>query len=211
MTTLTATRISLQLEHDYSSCLDFAGPLFLQLGRGYETCSVMPVPVSRNAWRAEHRTARKRADRAERLGYKARVIKREEYDEDVFEINTSKEYRQGRLMTRAYRERQHYLPLPDYPCPFHMIETYGVLDGAGTLVAYLWLYRAGELALISNILGHGEHESNDVMYLLFQAAVVDQCLLGGWFVYNRHDSGTDGLRYFKEKLGFRETEVEWAP
>ena len=31
METLTATRISLQLEHDYSSCLDFAGPLFLQL------------------------------------------------------------------------------------------------------------------------------------------------------------------------------------
>ena len=49
------------------------------------------------------------------------------------------------------------------------------------------------------------------MYLLFQAAVADQCLLGGWFVYNRHDSGTDGLRYFKEKLGFREMEVEWAP
>ena len=51
----------------------------------------MPVPASRDVWREEHRTARKRADRAERLGYEARVIKREEYDEDIFEINTSKE------------------------------------------------------------------------------------------------------------------------
>ena len=31
----------------------------------------------------------------------------------------------------------------------------------------------------------------------------------GFFVYNRHDSGTDGLRYYKSKVGFERTEVEW--
>jgi hypothetical protein len=28
-------------------------------------------------------------------------------------------------------------------------------------------------------------------------------------VYNRADSGTDGLRFFKERLGFGPMEVEW--
>jgi hypothetical protein len=102
------------------------------------------------------------------------------------------------------------MPLPEYACERHAIRTYGVLSDRGQLVAYLWLYRAGELALVSTILGHGEHEPNDVMYLLFQGAVEKQAHLGGYFVYNRHDSGTDGLRYFKNKLGFKAKEVEWA-
>ena len=114
-------------------------------------------------------------------------------------------------MARSYGERVNYLPLPEYPCPLHGIETYGVSDSHGKLVAYLWLYRSGELALVSSILGHGDHLANDVMYLLFQGAVIDQCLLGGWFVYNRADSGTDGLRFFKERLGFREMVVAWTP
>jgi len=59
------------------------------------------------------------------------------------------------------------------------------------------------------ILGHAEHEPNDVMFLLFQGVVEDQQGKGGWFYYNRHDSGTDNLRYFKERLGFQPTDVEW--
>jgi hypothetical protein len=47
------------------------------------------------------------------------------------------------------------------------------------------------------------------MYLLVQGVIEHQAELGGFLVYNRHDSGTDGLRYFKTKLGFEETEVEW--
>lgn len=207
--TMTATRIFLCQDH-WGACAEFAFPLHSQLRSGYETCAVLPVPDSVEQWREEHRTARKRANRAERLGYQFREIKREDYDEDIFAINVSKEERQGRPMSRGYKERQNFLPLPDYPCPLHAVRTYGVLDVRGTLVAYLWLYRSGELALVSSILGHGEHEANDVMYLLFQGAVERQAELGGFFVYNRWDSGTDGLRYLKEKLGFQPMEVEWA-
>ena len=193
-----------------ADCRAFAEPLHRQLRHGYETCSVLPIPESVQKWRAEHRTARKRANRAERLGYQFREIKREHYDEDIFAVNTSLEERQGRPMTPGYRERQNYLPLPDYPCHRHAIRTYGVVDARGTLVAYLWLYRVGELALVSSILGHGDHLANDVMYLLFQGVVEAQAGNEGYFVYNRHDSGTEGLRYFKDKLGFRATEVEWT-
>ena len=206
---MSATCISLETGCESYACREFAIPLFVQLSKGYETCSVLPVKSVEN-WRSDNRTARKRADRAVRLGYHFAEIPREQYDDHIYEINTSKDRRQGRPMSAAYRERVHFMPLPEYACERHAIRTYGVLSDRGQLVAYLWLYRAGELALVSTILGHGEHEPNDVMYLLFQGAVEKQAHLGGYFVYNRHDSGTDGLRYFKNKLGFKAKEVEWA-
>lgn len=207
--TLNGVRISLETHHE-DSCKDFATPLLLQLLNGYETCSVLSVPPSVEAWRDDHRTARKRSDRATRLGYQFREIPREDYGPDIHQVNISKDERQGRPMPNGYREEQNFLPLPEYHCERHAIRTYGVTDSRGTLVAYLWLYRAGDLALVSSILGHGEHLPNDVMYLLFEGVTEAQSGLGGYFVYNRHDSGTEGLRYFKSKLGFEPMEVAWA-
>ena len=211
MTTQTLTGVTISLEGvcQHDSCSDFAFPLYTQLRDGYERCSVLTVPISVNTWREEHRTARKRADRATRLGYHFAEIRREEYDEHIYFINTSLDSRQGRPMSAGYMERQHFLPLPTYPCERHCIRTYGVISARGQLVAYLWLYRSGHMALVSQILGHGDHLQNDVMYLLFQGVVESQSLNGGFFVYNLHSSGTDGLRYFKSKLGFDAMEVSW--
>lgn len=208
MTTLTATPISVELDCAFLSCSDFASPLLLQLSRGYEECSVLPIS-SVDEWRAEHRTARKRASHCANLGYQVREVAREEYVDDVFAVNTSLDSRQGRPMTRPYLERPRFTPLPPYPCDRHAVRTYGVLDARGTLVAYSWIYRAGELALVSSILGHGDHLANDVMYLLFAGVVERESAEPGFFVYNRHDSGTEGLRYFKSKLGFERMGVEW--
>jgi hypothetical protein len=33
----------------------------------------------------------------------------------------------------------------------------------------------------------------------------------GVVVYNTHTSGTNGLRWWKERVGLRETRVEWLP
>jgi hypothetical protein len=166
------------------------------------------MPSSLDEWRVEHRTARKRADRAVRLGYRFAPVDRSLYDEDIYQINTSKVERQGRPMTVGYRERVSYLPLEHFPCPRHAIRTYGVLSGR-TLVAYLWLYRSGDLALVSSILGHADHLDDGIMFLLFQGVVSHERLHGGYFVYNRHDSGQDGLRWWKERVGFQATGVEW--
>jgi hypothetical protein len=206
---LTAERTAISME--VGCCKDFAGPLYLQLSHGnYRECSVLALPETVGVWRDEHRTARKRANRAERLGYTFDIIERERFSEDLYAINTSLDVRQGRPMTGAYRQPVTLGPLPDYPCARHAIRTYGVLKEE-RLVAYLWLYRAGDLALVSSILGHGDHLANDVMYLLMQGAVDRESWFGGQLVYNRHDSGTDGLRYFKERIGFTEQNVEWLP
>lgn len=198
--------VALRLE--VSCCPDFAEPLYWQL-KAYNPCSVLPMPDSLEEWRGAHRTARKRADRAARLGYRFAEIAREQYVDDIYAINTSLPERQGRPMSEGYWQRPSEDPLPDYPCGRHAILTYGVIHDRGTLAAYLSLYRCGELALVSGILGHGDHLRNDVMYMLFAGAVAAQGPLGGAFVYNRADSGTDGLRYFKSKLGFSAMEVAW--
>jgi hypothetical protein len=78
------------------------------------------------------------------------------------------------------------------------------------LVAYLWIYRSGQLALVSQILGHADHLEHDVMFLLFEGMLTCEPPDNGWLVYNRADSGTDGLRFFKARLGFEATPVRWA-
>jgi hypothetical protein len=171
--------------------------------------SVMPTPATFEDWRAAHRTARKRADRAVRLGYWFDEIDRSRFGEDIFEINTSLPVRQGRPMSDGYTRRRDHGPLPVYPCRRHRVRTYGVLSDEPKLVAYLTLYRVGELALVSMILGHGDHLRNDVMYMLAAGMISDQSGQGGFLYYNRHDSGTEGLRYYKERIGFASAEVSW--
>jgi len=182
------------------------------MGSGkYDLCSTLRIPLSLEEWASEHRTARKRAARALRLGYRVSVVARHEHADDIYAINTSAPERQGRPMSAGYHERPSATPLPAYECGRHGIHTYGVLL-EDTLVAYLWLYRAGELALVSSILGHHDHLEDGIMFLLFAGMVDAETEHGhGVIVYNRHDSGTDGLRWFKERLGLQERKVAWCP
>lgn len=210
MATMTATAIRLETACDHALCSELAFPLHKQLSNGpYDLCSVMDIPDV-EAWRAEHRTARKRADRAERRGYAFQHVRRHERIEEIHAINLSAPARQGRPMSAGYLERPSGTPLPVYPCPRHRVSTYGVEDKDGVLVAYLSLYRAGQLALVSQILGHAQHLASEVMYLLWQGMLgAERSEPDGFVVYNRWDSGSDGLRFFKERVGLAETPVEW--
>ena len=158
---------------------------------------------------AKHRTARKRSARADRLGYVARPIERANYGLDIHAINTSAPERQGRPMEESYKRRKLFVPLPRYPCPRHRVTVHGVLTARSQLVAYAVIHRAGQVAVISQILGHADHLGADVMYALGREIVRSELEQGGWLFYNLHSSGTDGLRYFKERLGFAPARVEW--
>jgi hypothetical protein len=191
-------------------CLEFALNLHKAvMDRKYRVgASIMETPETLSDWRAMHRTARKRADRCERLGYRFAEVDYSLHSEEMFAINTSLPTRQGRPMSDGYLKNIKRGKLPDFPCAVHRTTTYGVMSGQ-RLVAYMTLHRAGELALVSMILGHGDHLQNDVMYLLFQGIVENQAGLGGILYYNRWDSGREGLRFFKERLGFSEGSLEW--
>lgn len=212
MTVTAATRaIILRGACEFPSCSEFAFPLHSQLARGnYDVCSTLTIPETIRGWRDEHRTARKRADRCARRGYTARRIVRAEHADDIYRINTSTAERQGRLMSDGYWQRPSDTVVDVSVCNRHGVHPYGVFAPTGDLVAYLFMYRSGDLALVSQILGHVDHLEAEVMYLLFECAVTFESRIGqGVVVYNRHDSGTDGLRFFKERLGFRAEQVEW--
>jgi hypothetical protein len=214
LSTLTDVRVGINLESDClnDDCTRLADRFVTQLGNPTYSrgVSLMPVPDTLEEWRATHRTARKRADRSSRLGYTFQEIDRSLFNDDIHEINTSLPERQGRPMSAGYLKRHNHGPLPAYPCDRHRVNTYGVLHGV-TLRAYLSMYRCGELVLISMILGHGRYLDEDIMYLLALGTIEAQAGQGGVFYYNRHDSGTRGLRYYKEKIGFTAEDVQWLP
>jgi len=207
---LVAQPIELVGECNTGSCLEFALNLHKAvMDRKYRIgASIMPTPETLLDWRAMHRTARKRADRCERMGYHFATVDYSLHSDDMYAINTSLPTRQGRPMSDGYLKKVERGKLPEFPCAAHRTNTYGVMSGR-RLVAYMTLHRAGELALVSMILGHGDHLRDDIMYLLFQGMVEDQSGQGGILYYNRHDSGREGLRFFKERLGFSEGSVEW--
>lgn len=212
-TTTSTIAISLETGCDYASCAEFAFPLYHQLSEGhYDRCSVQPLPQDLYEWEQAHRTARKRVWRSLARGYHVQRFKREEHADELHAINTSMPNRQGKPMASSYLTHQEYGPLPDYPCERHAIRTWGVFTPDDVLVGYLNMYRCGDLCLVSQILGHGDHLKREIMWPLFAIAMLWEIDQGpGVVVYNRHDSGTSGLRWFKERLGFTEQQVEWLP
>lgn len=194
--------------HD-DACEAFADDLYKLLAGGpYD----YPVSLLRlddmDTYLGEHRTARRRASRARRLGYEFAGFDRADFADDVYAINTSMPVRQGKPMSPGYLEHQDFTRLPEYPCPRHRIDTWGVFR-KDELVAYIVLYVSGDLALVSQILGHGDHLENDVMYLLAVEAFGSLPKPATVF-YNRWDSGQNGLRFFKSRLGFEPERAEWA-
>ena len=69
-------------------------------------------------------------------------------------------------MADSYMREQAFTPVGESSCDRHRISQYGMFDRHGLLVAYTVIHRSGELALVSQILGHGEHLAEGVMHLL---------------------------------------------
>lgn len=203
-------QVELVGECSRGDCLEFAVKLHQAVqDRKYQRgASIMEMPSSLLDWRATHRTARRRADRCHSRGYRFAEVDYSQFDDDIHEINTSLQRRQGRPMSDGYLRWVRHGKLPEFPCAVHRTVTYGVLAG-DRLRAYLTLHRSGELGLVSMILGHGDFLNDEIMYLLFHGLVSDQAGTGGILYYNRHDSGRDGLRFYKERVGFSEGNVDW--
>jgi hypothetical protein len=185
-----------------------------RLGRYEDGCSILVTPATFDEyWGSPHAYwMRQKVRRASRDGYVFAPIERDAYLDDIYAINTSMPARQGRPMAEAYRQRPAPQgPLPDFPCPRHALRRYGVLRD-GHLYAYAWVYVIGEMCLFSTILGHGEHMRSGIMSLLVAEVVRDLMASADlrYAMYNLHASGTDGLRFFKEQMGFQPYRVIWV-
>jgi hypothetical protein len=188
----------------YTKQMDAVLPGYGRLSLG---TSVNVLPATYDEWfEAVGYGTRRKVRRAQKGGYTFRLIDRDQHLAELHAINTSMESRQGREMDPKYRvEVKPFGPLPEQTCPRHRLNTYGVFDKEDTLVAYAWIYVTGEMCLYSTLLGHGDHLAEGVMYLLIAGVIEDliaSCNLK-YAVYERHWSGTDGLRFFKETMGFK--------
>ena len=185
-----------------------------RIGRYEDGCSILVVPAAFDAYWGSPaaRWMRQKVRGAERTGYRFAHIAREDYLDDIYAINTSMPERQGRPMADAYLHRPApQRPLPDYPCAHHALRGYGILRD-GHLYAYTWVYVIGEMCLFSTILGHGEHMKAGIMSMLIVEVVRDLMATADlrFAMYNLHASGGDGLRFFKEQMGFQPYRVTWT-
>ena len=137
------------------------------------------------------------ARRARRRGYVVREIDRNDYVDDIHEINTSLDVRQGRKMDAKYLEKQERFAHQKH---FHY---WGVLNPQGKLVAYATLGIYGNFAAFSQMMGIRNNDG--IMHLLLSEAVCQ--LIDGakvrYVMYDTFFGAQPGLRHFKTILGFR--------
>jgi hypothetical protein len=187
-------------------------PTHPEYGTYQNGCSIIVLPNTFEEYWAPmvgHHTDHE-VRRARNAGYRFEIVDRDRYRDDIYDINTSLEERQGRPMAERYTKRLEPYGHTTYTCPRHQLRTYGVLKD-DRLVAYTWVIVMGEMCLFSTILGHGDHLRFGIMRLLVTEALRDIIALGHtkYAMYATHDSGTEGLRFFKERLGFRPYWVNW--
>lgn len=137
------------------------------------------------------------AKRARSRGYIVRDIDRNDYIDDIHEINTSLECRQGRQMDQHYLEKHERF---DYQKHFRY---WGVLNSQGKLVAYATLGIYGNFAAFSQMMGIRNNDG--IMHLLLSEAIC-QLIDDGKVRYVMYDTffgAQPGLKNFKTILGFR--------
>jgi hypothetical protein len=154
---------------------------------------------------------RQKIRRADRLGYRFQAFDHNDHLDDLFEINTSMAERQGRPMSQSYRNRPDPAPAAARPtCMRHRRDWFGVFKD-DKLYAYANVLQCGEMMLYSRILGHGQAMEDGIMNLLvFGAAKTRHTESGTRYpVYFLQHSGTEGLQFFKRKMGFAGHTVTW--
>lgn len=159
----------------------------------------------------ESKWMRQKIRRAVKLGYEFRAFEHDEFLDDVHEINTSMGERQGKEMSASYVARPASEPSSaGQTCAQHRRDWFGVFKD-GKLYAYANVLQCGEMMLYSRILGHGEFMDDGIMNLLvFEAAKRRHEQSGTKYaVYFLQHSGTEGLQFFKRKMGFSGHLVAW--
>ena len=152
--------------------------------------------------KSHHRGARD-AKKAKSRGYIFCEIDRNNYINEIHQINTSLEVRQGRPMDASYLEKiNYYEPAKNY-------KYYGVLDRDGRLMAYCNLGIYGDFAIFSQLMGYRNNDGT--MNLLTTEAI---CQFIGdsaikYIMYDTYFGANPGLKKFKTVIGFEPYRVKY--
>lgn len=156
-------------------------------------------------------TGRNLRNKALKLGYECRLVTYSERNlllQDIHEINISSEVRQGKPMKQSYLEYPKEMNIGNI-CAFHHSIWFGCFKD-GKLVAYIVGAYCGNMVAFSMILGHKDHLKNGIMYALsdYVMEFSNKMLDINYCIYSLWSDGTDGLRTFKNNLGFKQTNLQ---
>jgi hypothetical protein len=159
----------------------------------------------------DKQTLRTNRRRSLSLGHRFDAIEPSRYLNDILAINKSLQIRQGQPMDADYLNLERLETwIKDKP------EIYGVSDRYGVLKAYAYAPVHGEVFILSRLLGHADELENGIMYLLISEVVremIERKHREGiplWAMYDTFFGASPGLRFFKERLGFRPYKVRWV-
>lgn len=151
-----------------------------------------------------HNSAGHHAKKARGKGYVVTEIDQNDYIEDIYEINTSIQVRQGRIMDDAYRKKQtSYRAAPNF-------KYFGVLSPNGKLRAYAELGFYGNFAAFRRIIGV---RNNDGIMHLMVTEVVCQLIDARdcqYLMYDTYFGASEGLQTFKKMFGFQPCRAKYS-
>jgi hypothetical protein len=134
--------------------------------------------------------------RAKSKGYTVVEIDRNNFIEDIFQINNSTDVRQGRPMDADYRNKK-----TSYQSEVNF-KYYGVLNTAGKLMAYGEVAFFGNFAAFNRVIGVRNNDGimhlmvSDIIRRLVEARTYD------YLMYDTYFGASPGLKTFKKTLGF---------
>lgn len=144
------------------------------------------------------------AKKAKSRGYIFCEIDRNNYIDEIHEINTSLGTRQGNSMPASYlNKNNHYESVKNF-------KYYGVLNSDGKLMAYCNVGFYGNFAAFSRLLGYRNNDG--VMHLLVTETI---CILINnatikYVMYDTYFGAQPGLKTFKKILGFKPYRAKYS-
>jgi len=146
--------------------------------------------------------------KANKRGYRFIEINKNDFVEEIYRINTSVEIRQGQKMSKQYLEK--IISYDKVPC----FKYFGVVDKNNKLFAYCDIAFLGDFISINRLLGHKKYLNEGIMYLMIielNKLIFEKYKQIGYkyIMYDTFFGASDGLKKFKEKLGFKPYKVKW--
>ncbi|MES2757189.1 MAG: hypothetical protein V4693_07430 [Pseudomonadota bacterium] len=141
-------------------------------------------------------SAEHHARKARGKGYMIVEIDRNRFIDEIHEINTSVEIRQGQQMDAAYLQKQTYYNAEKN------FKYYGALSATGKLMAYSELGFYGNFASFNRVIGV---RNNDGIMHLMVTEIICSLIENGSFTYLMYDTyfgASPGMQSFKTMLGF---------
>jgi hypothetical protein len=128
----------------------------------------------------------------------------------IMEVNGSLSERGGRPMPPLYFDRAAFEVILREIGNAHVVR-----GPTGDVVAYALVPNIGDLWNVDYVLGHGDHLTSGIMYLLMTSVIEEKFELAKtagnpkWLMYDTWLGATAGLRQFKAVLGFSPYWVRW--